>query len=110
MKQKLSFDDRIWMWGNRKPPTVWGSYFWDKFIWVAYGLWLSAGAIAIDSGKWQTVILGVLLLVFLVWFAALVAKQDKERGYADAIHKNQLDRWEKRMAKINSILAENKKE
>ena len=100
MKQKVSLEDRIWMWANRKPPTIGDSYFSDKCIWVAVGLWSAIALIGITSGRWLGVILGVVMELLVVWFAFSVAKQDKERGYTDAIHKNHLDRWEKRMAKI----------
>lgn len=99
-KKKLRWDDRLWMWGNKKPNSGLMTYAVMVIPWCFMGFLLGLVGFAVASEVVVAKILGYALLLILICQAVVTYRSDRAKGYVDTMQKHYVERYEKRKAEI----------
>ena len=90
----MNLNDRIWLRMNRKPATRAEVYVAFAILWWAVGVFVALAVAMSPISPIGSIVMGVIAALI----AGMVAWTDYKGGYADALHKQALERRERKLA------------
>jgi len=90
----MNLNDRIWLRMNRKPAKRSEAYWGFAMPWIAVGMGITAAIVVAATSWWG----GLVVALLVAGLGASIAWTDYKGGYADALHKQILERRERKLA------------